>query len=640
VGGGGGGGIDNSTGTLIMNNSLVSGNKLLGGFSGPGIYSGPGTVILNNSTVTGNTGGDGAGISTFLGKITLRNSTITFNETSGVDSDGTLTIQNTILAGNGGGGDCINEGSVVSLGYNLIGNGTSCPFTPAAGDQVGTRTQPIGARLAPLQDNGGPTLTHALMTSSPAIDAGNPAVPGSGGAACLATDQRGVSRPVAGRCDIGAYEGSVPWVPVPLVNTYHAWHSDTLPGVFVCSQADPNCAAGDAHAKAAHKYAIGTYNFYASQFLRDSIDNAGMVITSSVHYCDPDFPCPYANAFWNGEQMVYGDAYGFPLADDVVAHELTHGVTEHESNLFYYYQSGAINESFSDLWGEYYDQMNGLGTDTPAVKWLHGEDVSGHAISRSMSNPPAYHDPDKISSPYYYEGEEDSGGVHSNSGVNNKAVYLMVDGGTFNGITVSALGWEKTTAIYYEVNTKLLTSGADYSDLYYAVQQACTNLVGQKGITAADCVEVRDALVAVEMYGQPAGNFNTDAPYCTVAGTVPNIVFADDLESGVANWTFSNGAYPRWQWDSPFGDYAQSGLHSLYADDYPDVVTDATARLKSLVIPGNAYLHFAHAYDFEQYQGVFYDGGVLEYSINGGSTWLDAAPLIDFNRYKGTIYAQ
>ena len=76
-----------------------------------------------------------------------------------------------------------------------------------------------------------------------------------------------------------------------------------------------------------------------------------MQIISTVHY-----DAWYNNAFWNGSQIVYGDADGFPLADDVVAHELTHGVTEHESNLFYYYQSGAINESFSYLWGEFYDQ--------------------------------------------------------------------------------------------------------------------------------------------------------------------------------------------------------------------------------------------------------------------------------------------
>jgi hypothetical protein len=80
----------------------------------------------------------------------------------------------------------------------------------------------------------------------------------------------------------------------------------------------------------------------------------------------------------------------------------------------------------------------------------------------------------------------------------------MVEGGTFNGKTVTALGWDKTAAIYYEVNTNLLSSGADYSDLYYALQQACINLTGQRGITSADCTEVKDAIDAVEMSAQPA----------------------------------------------------------------------------------------------------------------------------------------
>ena len=86
-----------------------------------------------------------------------------------------------------------------------------------------------------------------------------------------------------------------------------------------------------------------------------------MAIRSSVHYRDPNNPTsPYPNAGWDDEKgvIVYGDAYGYPFADDVVAHELTHGVTSYESNLFYYYQSGAINESLSDIWGEFVDQWN------------------------------------------------------------------------------------------------------------------------------------------------------------------------------------------------------------------------------------------------------------------------------------------
>ena len=158
------------------------------------------------------------------------------------------------------------------------------------------------------------------------------------------------------------------------IRTYTANNTSSLPGTFLCNESQPNCTNGsNLHADGAHKYAIGTYNLYSSQYGRNSIDNNGMTIISTVHYGNN-----YSNAFWSGEQMVYGDAYGYPLADDVVAHELTHGVTQYESNLFYYYQSGAINEFFSDLWGEYYDQTNGQGNDSG---W--GQMVDGRRCLRS-----------------------------------------------------------------------------------------------------------------------------------------------------------------------------------------------------------------------------------------------------------------
>ena len=655
-GGGGGGGIDNVGGDVTLNNSTVSGNTVQC-YQGAGIYnSSGGSVTLNGSTVSGNFGdvaiydiSQGSlilnnstvsnnvlgGIEKIEGHLTANNSTITANEYGiSLDLAASATIQNTILASNAN-FNCF--GNVSSAGYNLLGNNFNCTFAATTGDKVGTTLNPIDPLLKPLQENGGPTATHALLSISPAVNAGNPAAPGSGGTACLATDQRGVVRPVGGRCDIGAYEGSIAWTFTPRVSTYTANNGFSLPGTFVCNQTNPNCSTGDSHAKAAHKYAIGSYNLYAMQHGRNSIDNRGMTIISTVHFYQG-----YANAFWTGKQMVYGDAYGFPLADDVVAHELTHGVTQYGSNLFYYYQSGAINESFSDLWGEYYDQTNGQGNDGSGAKWMMGEDVSGSGAIRSMNEPTWFGDPDKMSSIYYYEGEADNGGVHFNSGVNNKAVYLMVDGDSFNGKTVKGLGWTKTAAIYYEANSKLLSSGADYSDLYYALQKACSSLVGQKGITTADCVEVKDALDAVEMNGQPATSFNTDAPLCA-AGSLPSIVLADDLEKGTSKWTFKNGAYPRWQLDSAYyGPYAQSGKHSLYADDYPGTVTDATARLAAVTIPQNAFLHFAHAYDFETgyYSGALrnFDGGVLEYSTNGGVSWVDAGSLINFNKYKGKVF--
>ena len=412
----------------------------------------------------------------------------------------------------------------------------------------------------------------------------------------------------------------------------------TLPGTLRCDEGNPTCAGGDAHEVAAHLHAGQTYTFYLNYHGRDSIDDAGLTLISTVH-----FDSGYLNAFWDGVQMVYGDADDFPLADDVVAHELTHGVTDYESELFYYYQSGAINESFSDLWGEYYDQTNNLGTDSAGVKWQIGEDVTGYGAFRNMSNPPALGDPDKMSSALYYQADDDNGGVHHNSGVNNKAVYLMVDGGTFNGKTVTAIGWDKTAAIYYEAQTNLLRSGSDYSDLYYALQQACSNLIGQQGITSANCTEVKDAIDAVEMNSQPSAGFNTDAPLCSDSSHVPSITFSDDIEAGSGKWTFSSIPNQlHWQVDSAsFGLYAQSGLHSLYGDDVPAESTDARARLASFVVPSNGYMHFAQAYGFENFDffSEYYDGGVLEYSTNNGSSWIDAGPLMEVNGYDGTIYS-
>ncbi len=397
-------------------------------------------------------------------------------------------------------------------------------------------------------------------------------------------------------------------------------------------------ASGIADVNNAYDYAGDTYNFYMSHHHRDSIDGVGMTLVSTTRYCPDLSHCPYANAFWNGAQMVYGA--GFASADDVVGHELTHGVTENTSNLFYYYQSGAINESLSDVWGEFIDQTDGVGSDTASDKWLMGEDIPGGAL-RSMKDPTIYGDPDKMSSANYSTGAGDSGGVHSNSGINNKAAYLMTDGDSFNGKTVSGLGITKVAAIYYEVQTNLLTSGADYADLYEALYQGCLNLIGgSDGITAGDCTQVRNATDAVEMDDQPSPDFNTDAAYCPT-GEVPLFTYFEDFESGVGAWT--SGAITgtdHWTYPPTYGAYATSGDYSIYADDYPDEITDTYAAMTSgVVVPAGGYLHFAQAYGFENYgPGSTYDGGVLEYSSDGGA-WTDASTLFEINGYNGTIDA-
>ncbi|MCI0778310.1 MAG: M4 family metallopeptidase, partial [Chloroflexi bacterium] len=383
----------------------------------------------------------------------------------------------------------------------------------------------------------------------------------------------------------------------------------------------------------AYDYAGDTYNFYMTNHGRDSLDDAGMELVSTVRFCNPaPAACPYANAFWNGIQMAYGAGFA---VDDVVGHELTHGVTNFTSNLFYYYQSGAINESFSDIWGEFVDLGNGAGTDTAGVRWLIGEDLPGGAI-RNMSNPPASRDPDKMTSAHYATFSSDNGGVHTNSGINNKAAYLLTDGGTFNGQTVTALGITKVAKIYYEVQTSLLTSGSDYGDLYTALFQGCLNLVGTSGISAADCQEVRDATDAVEMNLEPSAGFNPDAPMCP-GGQGPIMLFFDDLESGDGNWDATAITGPN-AWSLVIG-FAHSGTVSLYANGgwlSSDSVMSMVADV-ALVPASSPYLWFAHAYEFESPDS---DGGFFEYSTNSGGSWSDAGALIDDGKsYDGSISA-
>ena len=396
-------------------------------------------------------------------------------------------------------------------------------------------------------------------------------------------------------------------------------------------------ATGITDVDKAYDYAGDTYSFYFNHHGRDSLDDAGMGLISTVRYCDPFDVCPYSNAFWTGApeyQMVYGE--GFASGDDVVGHELTHGVTNFESSLFYYYQSGAINESFSDVWGEFIDLENGVGDDSAGVRWLMGEDIPIGAI-RSMKTPPTYGDPDRMSSANYWTASSDNGGVHSNSGINNKAVYLMTDGASFNGFDVTGLGIAKVAAIYYDVQTTMLTSGSDYGDLYNALYQSCLDLVGgTEGITLGDCTEVREATDAVEMDEEPQPNFNPEAEVCP-AGTTKTDLFYDDIESGLANWTAA-AMEGLSSWFLTAG-YAHGGDYSLYGADYlADVPTDSYVAMDSdvlLPVGSMPYLWFAHAFGFD---APDFDGGWVEYSTDGGGAWLDAGSLIDSGlAYTGSL---
>lgn len=415
---------------------------------------------------------------------------------------------------------------------------------------------------------------------------------------------------------------------------YNGNHLSTLPGTLVRSEGGP--ATGDADQDNAYTYAGVTYDYYLNNHGRDSFDNAGGAIRSTAHHCGEGFPqgsCPtYQNAFWNGTQMVYGD--GFASADDVVGHEITHAVTERTSDLFYYVQGGALNESFSDIFGETIDLSDGVGNDSAGMRWKLGEDLPNGA-NRDMMNPNTFGDPGRISdSAYFVCGTDDSGGVHTNSGIPNHAFALMVDGGTYNSTTITGIGLTKAAKIEYRALTVYLTSGAGFSDDYNALNQSCTDLIGVVGITAADCTQVTKALQAVELNNRWPCAGATHAPPLCSTGIATNVFF-DNFESVTGNWTATN-SYGGWSSHSTA--FAKSGTFEAFGDDPDDVSDHNLAKTLALTVPAGGRLYFDHAFEFENGPPFAFDGGVVEYSVNGGATWLDGGGLIDAGQsYNGSI---
>ncbi len=418
--------------------------------------------------------------------------------------------------------------------------------------------------------------------------------------------------------------------------------SSTLPGPLVRSEGEG--ASGDADVDAAYDYSGDTYDYFFNQHGRDSYDGAGATIISTVDYCPgaPD-PCPFPNAFWNGTQMVYGA--GFPAADDVDAHELTHAVTERTANLFYYMQSGALNESFSDIFGETVDQTNSSGTDTSVVKWQMGEDVPVFGAIRNMMDPTLFGDPGKVSDTEFVCGDDyrkDRGGVHSNSGVPNHAYALMVDGGTYNGKTVTGMGLTKAGKIQYRTLAHYLTSASDFLDNYNALKQSCQDLIGTIGITAADCTEVGDALDAVEMSSTwPCAPVQGQVPDFCPASQAPNLWHYWDIETSGLTACPSVGVHSHWCVNQPsslLGAYATSGVKSYWGYNRPTAAALRVAVPTVGTLPAGARMQFNHSYGFRNVGSTYYDGGRVEYSTNSGGTWTDAGPMItDGQTYGGLL---
>jgi Zn-dependent metalloprotease len=234
---------------------------------------------------------------------------------------------------------------------------------------------------------------------------------------------------------------------------YDTHNTENLPGDVV--RGEGAAPTGDPAVDEAYDGLGDTYDLYWEVYERNSIDDEGMEMKATVHFGEK-----YNNAFWNGEQMVFGDGDGeifnrFTIALDVIGHELAHGVTEDEGPLYYYFQAGALNESMSDVFGSLVRQYK-LKQTADQADWLIGAglftpNVNGVAI-RSMKDPgTAYDDPNlgKDPQPGHMRDYkrlsifQDNGGVHINSGIPNHAFYYVAT-------NLGGFAWEKAGRIWYD----------------------------------------------------------------------------------------------------------------------------------------------------------------------------------------------
>lgn len=395
--------------------------------------------------------------------------------------------------------------------------------------------------------------------------------------------------------------------------------------------------AGEPDVDSAYDLAAPVSDLYAvlgtdlTALIGRTVSGGGRALAQTVNFCPTSTPLPpacpgYENAFWNGEQMYYGD--GFAVADDVVGHEMTHGVTERTSGLFYWGQSGAINESISDIIGEIVDHRSGPVGEP--VTWEMGEDLPGGDALRDLADPTAVGDPDRTSSPHYRREDcsssscyDDNDGVHSNSGVGNKTFYLISQGGSFNGQTVAGIdagdaGLTKSARLWLLVDQSL-ASGSDYADLAAVLDQSCQSLVASSapGFTAADCAAVHAATLATELRLTPATNPQpADAVDACLPGTTKRVLLdseAGPLAAFNAGPTWSRAGVPGW------GQVAHSAPDAWASAGPPTTTASSLVAVGAVEVPAGqaTYLRFQQwrvLDHFTDSPGVvdFYDGGAVE----------------------------
>jgi hypothetical protein len=288
-----------------------------------------------------------------------------------------------------------------------------------------------------------------------------------------------------------------------------AKNTEQLPGATVRTEGQP--ATGDVAADEAYDGLGDTYALFYDAFKRDSLDGKGLPLLATVHYGQD-----YDNAFFNGEQMVFGDGDGkvfqrFTKSLDVIGHELTHGVTAYTANLDYSGQSGALNEHISDAFGSMVKQKK-LDQTADQADWLVGAGLFTSAVHgvalRSMKEPgTAYDDPQLGKDPQpadmsgYVDTTDDNGGVHLNSGIPNRAFALAAT-------AIGGYTWEGIGLIWYDVLTGSIETTCDFATFAGLTVAAAGARFGE---ASSQQSAVHDAWVTVGVLTSDAGTA-PDAP--------------------------------------------------------------------------------------------------------------------------------
>ena len=296
----------------------------------------------------------------------------------------------------------------------------------------------------------------------------------------------------------------------------------------------------DEYATDAHWGTEMSYDYYNDIHGRNSLDDAGFQLNSYVHY-----GVNYVNAYWDGTRMTYGDGNGAPYTPltsiDIAGHELTHGLTNFTANLIYFAESGALNESFSDIFGTAIENYARPG----AWDWLLSADIG--ASFRSLENPNLYGHPDTYMGVNWAPlAGPDNGGVHTNSGVQNFWYYLLVEGGSGtndigDAYLVNGLGFTAASAISFRNLTVYLSPGSNYADArFYAIQSA----IDLYGECSDEEIETTNAWYAVGV--GPEYDKTLISDFTSTTACFPGDVAFTDISSGLLDGVSD------WDWD--FGD--------------------------------------------------------------------------------------